>query len=101
MEIAIKDERKHSFTIVDNRIFTSDHVSKSAEIAVYAVLCRHASNDTRKSFVRVRKIAEMARCSESSVRRALSTLCEAGLIKAEKRRSDSGRQLCNTYTIIG
>ena len=80
-------------------------VTKAAELGpltvlVYLVLCKHADNSTMKAWPSIPTIARLCGSAERSVRRSISRLQTAGLIRVETMRAESGSRLPNRYQII-
>ncbi|MEK3887321.1 helix-turn-helix domain-containing protein [Bacillus sp. FSL K6-3431] len=82
--------------IVDNDTL----LTKPVDIAVYAVLCMYADNNSKDSYPNVETIAKKSRCSERVARRSLLTLKEAGYIDIEERRDKRGYQTSNQYFLL-
>ena len=59
-------------------------------IAVYAVLCRFANNDTQEAYPSLATIARLIGCSKPTVIKSLKTLETEALISIEKVKSQHG-----------
>ncbi|MFC7805355.1 helix-turn-helix domain-containing protein [Bacillus subtilis] len=71
---------------------------KPVQKLVYAVLCFHADNTSKKSHPSVQTIADKCRCSTNTVRSALRRLKELELIDVKERKNGNG-QTSNEYTL--
>lgn len=93
-------DKRGPFTIISDKVIMSDKWTKPVELAIYAVICKHAHNTTSKTHLRISTIAAEAKCSEKVVSRSLQTLEAAGFIRIIKNyRADGGRTY-NTYEIL-
>jgi len=68
-------------------------------LRVYAVLNRFANNETHRAWPGHRAIAIRARCSVSSVKRALRELETFGAIEIEHRFNEDGSPTSNEYLV--
>lgn len=73
-------------------------LSPPDRLVLLALADRHNS-ETGACFPSLRRVAEDANLSERAVRLALRALEEAGLIKAEPRKAEDGRQLSSAYVL--
>lgn len=94
------DRRIKPFTMVSNAVIESDALTKPVEIAVYVVICKHAGNRTRQSYLRVDTIAREAHSSDRVVRRSIKALEAAGFLKVTKNYRADGGHMHNTYEIL-
>lgn len=95
------DFRKRRFVQVTREVIHNDAVlTKSSEIAVYAVLCMYADNITKETHPSVATIAKKARCSEKSVQRAIQALKDAGYIDVVNRTDHNGFKTSNQYVLL-
>ncbi|MGG1595945.1 helix-turn-helix domain-containing protein [Terribacillus saccharophilus] len=95
------DFRNRRFVQVTKSVINNDKVlTKPVDIAVYAVLCMYADNNTKMLHPKVLTIANKARCSESVARRSLVTLKEAGYIDIVPRFGKDGKQTSNQYVLL-
>ncbi len=67
---------------------------------IYNFLCRVNNASTGKSFYKRSNIAASCHVSESTVVRALRTLCAKGLLAVKRRFDKSGRQTSNNYILV-
>lgn len=67
---------------------------------IYNFLCRVNNVSTGKSFYKRSNIAASCHVSESTVVRALRTLCSKGLLAVKRRFDKNGRQTSNTYILV-
>lgn len=95
----VQDNRDFWFSIVDLCVWEDERLSLS-EKGVYTALCTFASVQGRSCFPSIAAIAKRAGCSERTVQRALTRLCEVGYITVRKRFKDAA-QIESLYTIIG
>jgi len=93
-------DKRGPFTIISDKVIMSDKWTKPVELAIYAVICKHAHNTTAKSNLRISTIAREAKCSEKVVSRSLRTLESAGFIRIIKNYRDDGGRTYNTYEIL-
>lgn len=84
------------FAMVPEWLLFSDLTAQA--IRVYAVLARRANYRTKRAFPSHREIADKARCSIATARRALAELTELGAIEVKHRRDDRG-QTSNEYLV--
>lgn len=74
------------------------------EKAVYATLCLHCNDSIfssyRDCFPSVKLIADETNCSVITVRRAIQSLKEHGVIKVIRTRQKDGRQGSNRYVLM-
>lgn len=95
------DWRERKFFRMTRDIVDKDtQLTKPVDIAVYAVLCMYADNDSKDSYPSVATIAEKSRCSERVARRSLQTLKESGYIDIKERRDKRGYQTSNQYFLL-
>lgn len=95
------DFRKRRFVQVTREVLHNEAVlTKSSEIAVYAVLCMYADNITKETHPSVATIAKKARCSEKSVQRAIQALKDAGYIDVVNRTDRNGFKTSNQYVLL-
>jgi len=99
-----KDELKRKrppFTIVENSIIKDTTISKHA-ILVYLVLCMFADSDTASCFPGYKQIANLARCSRSTVQIAIQELVDKGYVNKTVRRVSGKKEAdTNLYIITG
>lgn len=79
----VTDRRRHSFFVVDNAVLDRHALSPHA-VTIYAWLARF-SDPHGRSFPSVPTLAERARMSKPTVRRALDELAAAGLVEVTRR----------------
>jgi len=95
------DWRERKFFRMTRDIVDKDtQLTKPVDIAIYAVLCMYADNETKDSHPSVATIAEKARCSERVARRSLQTLKDVGYIDIRERRDARGFQTSNQYVLL-
>lgn len=85
-----------SFYLCNSEIFGLSH----STAVVYNFLCRVNNVSTGKSFYKRANIAANCHISESSVVRAMRTLCAMGLLEIRRRFDKNGRQTSNDYILI-
>ncbi len=92
--------KRPPFTMIENVLIEDERVSKHALI-VCLVLCYHVDKNAR-CFPKLRKIAVEARCSRSTVQKAIDELIELGYITKQTRRKEGSKEHTSSiYTIIG
>lgn len=69
-------------------------------IAVLRALLDHANLETRECRLKISTLCARTALSESTVQRSLRSLSEHGFVTINSRAAESGRQLCNSYTIM-
>ena len=69
-------------------------------LAVYFVLCRHADNEGLESLPSHEAMAEILGTSAGTVKRALATLKDHGLIEVEARYNEYGGRARNAYRLL-
>ncbi|OIN67447.1 hypothetical protein BLD48_05645 [Exiguobacterium sp. KRL4] len=67
---------------------------------VYAILCAHASNGGKQTYLGNETISKMAGFSGRTVTRSLVRLKMKSLIDIEPRYNTEGRQVSNLYTVL-
>jgi biotin operon repressor len=97
--IQLEDGRKIPFfwvasAVVEHHLWD---IGPSA-FAVYAVLCKHASNRTQLAWPCQQTIADLVGCSRTTVKEAIKTLITARLISV-KQKGRPGREY-NEYTLL-
>jgi len=93
--IEIRDIRQPGWFFVDNEII--DVYGKEIGvygIVVYAILARHASQDSQKAWPSIRHMAEMLGTGKKQIQNALLALKDVGLIHIERTNRH------NTYTLL-
>lgn len=95
------DFRKRRFTQVTRRVLDdTSKLTKPVELAVYAILCMYADNDTKLSYPSVETIAKKARCSTRVAHRSLLALRDAGYIEIINRTDRNGFKTSNQYALL-
>jgi len=95
------DFRKRKFFMMTRDVVDKDtQLTKPVDIAIYAVLCMYADNNSKDSYPKVETIAEKARCSERVARRSLQSLKDAGYVDIIERRDARGYQTSNQYVLL-
>lgn len=95
------DFRKRRFTQVTRKVIDdTSKLTKPVEIAVYAVLCMYADNDTKLSYPSVETIAKKSRCSTRVAHRSLIALRDAGYIEIINRTDHNGFKTSNQYALL-
>lgn len=96
------DGRRKEWFSVDN-IIVDEYLPRIGDKAfsLYCYLSRKADNGSGKSFPRQSEIERMFGWSNSTVRRALKTLIDEGLVKRVPRfRDTDGGQMANDYYLV-
>lgn len=100
-ESTVVDFRISKFIRVTKEVVEdTSKLSHASDIAVYTALCFYANNDTKELNPKIKTVAEKARCSESTVKRALRNLEDAGYIEVKKRYNSYGHRASNQYRLI-
>ena len=100
-EKAVRDSRRRNYLWIDNEfIVTAARVVGPAAVAVYALLCRHADNESQLAWPAVPTIAEVLAMSEPTVIKALKALALCGIIEIKHRFREDGSQQSNFYRLI-
>lgn len=100
-ERTVVDFRSSKFVRVTREVIeNSSQLKHASDIAVYTVLCYYADNTTKELHPKIKTIAEKARCSESTVKRALRNLEEAGYIEISHRYNTFGHRASNQYRLL-
>lgn len=94
------DHRRTNFTMVSNAVIKSDSITKPADLAVYVIICMHAGNKTRQSFLKVETIAKEAHMSTRTVHRSLKVLEGAGFIKITRQHRPDGTRKNSEYHVL-
>lgn len=88
-QVTVEDGRRFGFFMIDNEVADDLDLSIFAK-AAYIVLCRHANRKTEECFLLVGTVAEkMGRIADSTARKAIAELANAGYIAVEKRPGKS------------
>jgi hypothetical protein len=98
-EFRNRDSRDFWFACVDIQVIR-DRMLSPCDKAVYAVICSHVNVETRSCPLRIRTIAEEAKCSVRSVQESLKALVERGVIE-RMPRFENGKQKASIYRIVG
>lgn len=69
-------------------------------VSVLRALLDSANLKTRECRLKISTLCARTALSESTVQRSLRSLSEHGFVTINSRASESGRQLCNSYTIM-
>ena len=97
----VVDFRKNKFIRVTREVIDdTSELEFSTDIAVYVVLCMYADNNTTESNPKIETIAEKARCSERTVKRALNRLRDAGYIDIRHRFNALGHRASSQYVLL-
>lgn len=100
-ERTVVDFRKHKFIRVTRSVIDdTSRLEHATDIAVYTVLCMYADNNTTESNPKIETIAEKARCSERTVKRALERLKDAGYIEIKHRFNNRGHRASSQYVLL-
>lgn len=94
----IVDERAFRFWMTDNEVWQANLTP--IEFTVYSRILYRASQQQRSSFESIANIAKATHSSEGSVKRALKTLEEKGLIAREARFREDGRRSTSLVRIL-
>ena len=95
------DFRKRKFIMISQQAVMRDRkLTQMPELTVYLALCGFADNETKESYPSIKRIAEIALCSERSVSRALKKLEEVGYIEVRKRKDSRGFTTSNQYVLL-
>lgn len=87
-----------AFAIIPETILYST-VSSNA-VRLYGVFARHADPEGR-AYPGLKRLSELLRCSEDTVRRAKKELTDAGFIRCEWRTDDEGRRVSDNVFLQG
>lgn len=71
-----------------------------AQFRVWAVLCAHTGRNFSEARLKHRTLENETGLANSTVRAALYTLRDAGLLSIVERANDDGSTLCNEYTLL-
>jgi DNA-binding MarR family transcriptional regulator len=100
-ERTVVDFRRNKFIRVTREVINdTSQLKHASDIAVYTVLCMYADNDTTESNPKIETIAKKARCSERTVKRALTRLKDAGYIEIVHRFNSKGHRASSQYYLI-
>ncbi len=91
----LRDSRNLPFVMIEVAVF--GRVDPHA-FTVYCVIAKHAHNRTRQAWPGHRLIASEAKCSVTTVKKAIQTLQDAGLISVRKK-GRVGKEH-NVYTLL-
>lgn len=97
----VVDFRRNKFIRVTRDVVDdTSKLNHATDIAVYTVLCMYADNNTTESNPKIETIAEKARCSVRTVKRALERLKDAGYIEIRHRFNSKGQRASSQYVLI-
>ena len=89
---------KNTYFRVHNHIFSHDLTPR--DIAVYCCLCKHRTSGTGVAFPSRKPIALACGIGKAdTVARALTPLCDVGLIEKHHQYTPNGGYKSNIYTI--
>lgn len=92
--IRVRSDRRPNWFWLDNELIDKYAEAIGAQgIALYAVLCRHAKNDTGQTFIAFETLARILKCSERTVQRWLEVLVENRLVHVSKGAFGDGLKL--------
>lgn len=93
------DFEDHRFVMVTKVVLEDKtYLDKPIQKLVYAMLCYHANNKTKKSHPSIQTLADECLCSPNTVRAALKRLKELELIDVRERKNNNGHT-SNEYTL--
>jgi hypothetical protein len=101
MSSTLKDERRRPFYIIDN-----DLIDKYGPrigvygIAVYNLIARYADANGENAFPSLTTITQKLDISRPKATTTLDLLAEVGLIRKERRHTETGGNTSNLYTIV-
>lgn len=96
----IRDERRHSFFIVDNELIdTYGPKIGTHGIAVYCALARYANERGEGAYPSYQTLARNLGLSRPTVIKVVSFLIDHGLVTKTERFSDEGNRSSNTYAL--
>ena len=100
--VATKPEIRSGFyfTQPDNVVMFDEVLSQTAKV-VYCNLLSHVKKGTNRCKLYISTIAEEVKRSVRTVRRALSQLCERGVIVRLMQYGNKQNQLASVFVIIG
>ena len=93
------DHRQTNFTMVNNAVIKSSAI-KPSDLAVYVIICMHAGNESRQSFLKVETIAKEAHMSTRTVHRSLKVLEGAGFIEITRQHRADGTRKNSVYHVL-
>jgi len=97
----LEDLRGGGWFRMDNTVIDDHGATPGAySIAVHAVPCRFANNDTQEAYPSLATIARLIGCSKPMVIKSLKTLETEGLICIEKVKSKHGDYDHNRYWLL-
>lgn len=97
----IRDERRHSFFIIDNELIDLYGPRIGAHgIAVYCALARYANERGEGAYPSYQTLAQKLGLSRPTVIKTVSLLIEHELVTKTERFSNDGNRNSNTYSLV-
>lgn len=93
------DYASQPFVMIARNVMVSPELTPNDKV-VYAILCAHASNGGKQTYLGNETISAMAGFSGRTVSRSLGRLKTKALIDITPRYNGEGRQVSNLYTIL-
>lgn len=93
------DYASQPFVMIARNVMVSPELTPNDKV-VYAILCAHASNGGKQTYINIESIRKMANMGRSTAARSINRLKQAALIDVTKRFGDDGRQVSNLYTVL-
>lgn len=87
-----------AFAIIPEHVLYSD-VSSNA-VRLYGIFARHADPEGR-AYPGLKRLAELMKCSEDTIRRAKKELVDAGFVTTEIRTDTEGRRVSDNVYLQG
>lgn len=97
--IEVEDQNEVNFVFLEHAVIDSLIFSDIYEKMVYIVLKRFANFNSKEGWPSIKRLAQLAVCSENKVRSSLKKLEEKALIKVTIRKTGD-QNLSNKYTIL-
>lgn len=97
----IRDARTRGWFRIDNIVVDDllNQIGVSA-FAVYAILCRLADNESQDCFPSTTYLCGKTGLTPPTVRKAVKSLIDSGMIQVEQRYRDDGSQTSNLITLL-
>ena len=93
-------KRAHYFSLSDDIIDTHARSIGATALAVYTVLSRYANLKTGECWPSMGRLAHLLDLARNTVKAALRTLEQAGLIAIRRRRDAAGDATSHLYTLL-
>ena len=94
------DYASQPFVMIARNVMVSPELTPNDKV-VYAILCAHASNGGKQTYINIETIRKMANLGRSTAARSIISVEKAALDRVEPSALvTEGRQVSNLYTVL-